>query len=229
MKIRSLSFVSSLGLAMAALAPIASHATVIGGIDYPDGASSFADSVVSYNPPPSPDAPDQFNDDPTRALGAPNYVSGGACTAKTQPCSFVSLGNGGSLEVRFTDNYLTGGGTSADDLHIYEVGPSVEAMNVEISKDGSNWISVGEVAGAKAGIDLDSFGFGVNDKFQYVRLTDVYGDNYGIGASAGADVDAIGAISSAPITAAVPEPGTYALLFAGLGVLGWTAKRRKAI
>jgi PEP-CTERM motif len=30
-------------------------------------------------------------------------------------------------------------------------------------------------------------------------------------------------------TAPVPEPETYALMLAGLGVLGWTARRRKAI
>jgi hypothetical protein len=99
-------------------------------------------------------------------------------------------------------------------------------MDVEVSVDGSNWLAVGQVAGSVAGVDLDSFGYGVSDRFSYVRLTDVFADSHSAaGGSAGADVDAIGAISSAPIAAAVPE--TYALMLAGLGVMGWVARRRK--
>jgi hypothetical protein len=228
-KVQSLSLASSvIGLALAALVPVSAQAAVYGGVDFPSGISSFADTVSSYDLPAAGEAPNAANSDSSHVLGAPDYVSGGACS-KASTCSFASLGNGGSITVKFTDNYLTGGGNASDDLHIFEVGPAVEAMIVEISKDGSNWISVGAVAGSKAGIDLDSFGFGKTDMFSYVRLTDVYADNYAVGGggSAGADVDAIGAISSAPITAAVPEPGTYALMLAGLGVMGWTARRRK--
>jgi hypothetical protein len=38
----------------------------------------------------------------------------------------VTLGRGGSLTLAFTDNVLTGGGTPAPDLYIFEVGPDVE-------------------------------------------------------------------------------------------------------
>jgi hypothetical protein len=34
--------------------------------------------------------------------------------------------------------------------------------------------------------------------------------------------------SSVTFTAAVPEPSEYALLLAGLGLMGWTARRRRA-
>jgi hypothetical protein len=37
----------------------------------------------------------------------------------------------------------------------------------------------------------------------------------------------IGAANTLPITAAVPEPSTYAAMLGGLGVLGWVASRRR--
>ena len=37
-----------------------------------------------------------------------------------------------------------------------------------------------------------------------------------------------GAFSSATIASPVPEPETYALMLAGLGLVGWAARRRKA-
>ena len=38
----------------------------------------------------------------------------------------------------------------------------------------------------------------------------------------------IATAATAPITAAIPEPSTYALMLAGLGAAGWVARRRKA-
>lgn len=222
MKIHGLSFLA--GVALAALAPLSAQAAIYGGVDFPGGAISFADQIVSYDLPVNPsDRPNAANSDPTKALGAPDYVSGGAC-ASAATCTFASLGNGGSITTKFVDNLLTGSGDNHYDLYIFEVGPSVEAMDVEVSKDGTNWVAVGRVSGSTAGIDLDAYGYGKDARLAYVRLTDVYGDNYGAGASAGADVDAIGAIST---VAAVPEPATYALMFAGLAGIGLYAKRRK--
>jgi hypothetical protein len=213
------------GLVMTALLPLAAQAATYGGVDFPAGAISFADAVVSYDLPPAADAPNAANSVAAHALGAPDYVSGGACT-NAATCTFASLGNGGSITVRFTDNHLTGSGNAQEDLHVFEVGPSVEAMTVEVSADGSKWTPVGTVAGSTAGVDLDAFGFDKSSRLAYVRLTDVYVDNYGPGGgSAGADVDAIGAIST---VAAVPEPGSWAMLLAGLLGVGLAAGRRRA-
>gem|GEM_PF-6090977 len=120
--------------------------------------------------------------------------------------------------------YLTGSGDDAYDLWIFEVGPLVEDMEVEVSKNGSFWYDVGMVSGATAGIDLDAYGFGVEDRFRYVRLTDM--GEFGGGATAGADIDAVGAISSVARTVDVPEPATLGLLSLGVALIGWRRRSR---
>ena len=106
-------------------------------------------------------------------------------------------------------------------LWIFEVGPDVEDTFVDISKDGANWFSVGKVAGATAGIDIDAYGFGTSDFFSYVRLTDDTDEGeQGNGQTVGADIDAVGAISSAPPVNQVPEPTTLALLGVALAIAG---------
>ena len=158
---------------------------------------------------------------PTAALGIPNYSGDNNCTGDPT-CAFVSLGNGGFITVEFIDNFLTGSGNADLDLWIFEIGPAVESTLVEVSKDGITFFSVGQVGGSTAGIDLDAFGFGTSDLFKYVRLTDVFNDDLGIGITAGADIDAVGAISS--VAAAVPEPSNLLLIAAGLTVL-WIRRK----
>lgn len=210
-------------LAAASLATSSSaHAVFIGnsqgGTDFPQGNISFADTLISYSPAGPPSLPHQggFN-----ALGLPNYIGVNSC-ADQASCTFVSLGGGGRIVLRFDDNKLTGSGLtgSADgvlDLWIFEVGPNVEDTFVEISKDGVNWSSVGKVFGSTAGIDIDSFGFTTADLFGYIRLTDDINEGgTGSGGTVGADIDAVGAISTVR-TVNVPEPGTLAL--AGIGFI----------
>ncbi len=98
-----------------------------GGIEFPQGVASFADEVVEYDPHHSGGAvPSNPNfTDPAEALGPPDYSGGSTGTGS------VSLGSGGRLTLKFTNNKLTGSGDSADDLHIFEVGPQVEATAVE--------------------------------------------------------------------------------------------------
>ena len=104
---------------------------------------------------------------------------------------FFALGCGGSITVRFTDNALVD--IEGPDLYIFEIGTEIEATQLDISKDGEEWIRVGEINGGTAEIDIRNF-IQPGDVFYYVRLTDLKGGCHG--AWPGADIDAIAAIGS---------------------------------
>jgi hypothetical protein len=129
----------------------------------------------------------------------------------------VSIGDGGLLELGFVDNVLTNSGNNGvRDLHIFEIGPSVERMFVAIrptpqtrqfldpfgDTNGDGFFEIGSVSGGTSSIDLDLVFPGVPAgllQFDAVQLIDDYADNlfFPTGLSAGADIDAVGAISTA--------------------------------
>lgn len=193
------------------------HAVLIGGVEFPNGAQSFADVVVSYNPVGSGVSTDY--DDPTQALGVPNYPTGVIANGN----GHVSLGDvGGSLVLQFVDNLLTPSGDSAHDLWIFEVGPAVEPTFVDISVDALTWTPVGAAAGATRGINIDAFVS--SGQYSYVRLTTK--QSYSGSPFAGPDIDAVGAISSVNVPQVnVPEPMTAALIGLGLGGLSFRRKK----
>jgi hypothetical protein len=157
------------------------------GIEFPQGAASFASRVVAYNPVMVSGEPSASHRQATDALGPPDADG---------DTHSVSLGSGGSITLQFLDNALTGSGNSTPDLWVFEVGGDVEATYVEISKDGIRWYDVGRAPGSTSGIDIDAVGFGPNDRFYYVRLTDDPAQGDTTGPSVGADIDAVGVISS---------------------------------
>lgn len=209
-------------------------AVFIGGIDFPAGDVSFMDEVVSYSPTGTlqPTPPHR---NPQKALGRPDYDSDNTCRNR-DVCTFVSLGVGGNIVLRFLDNSLTGSGDSKPDLHVFEIGPDVEDTFVDISKDGVDWVSIGKVLGSTSSLDIDRFGFGPTDFFYYVRLTDDPREGAVRGVQVGADIDSVGAISSGPpptttTTTAPPsvaEPASLALLGAGLLAWALSSSRRRA-
>lgn len=179
-------------LTLTTLSAFTSRAELFRGVEFPHGIRSFADGVVSYAPgSPLPSLPHQRA---SAALGAPD--SDGETCQNQETCGYVSLSRGGSIILQFTDNALTGSGSTNLDLWIFEVGADVEDTFVEISKDGSTWFSIGKVFGSTSGIDIDAFGFGPSDHFTFVRLTDDPNEGDHSGVTPGADIDAVGAISS---------------------------------
>ena len=98
---------------------------------------------------------------------------------------------------------------------------SLESMN------GTTWFSVGKDFGATSSIDIDAFGYGPTDFFSWVRLTDDPAEGGTSGATVGADIDAVGAISSAP-PVPTPEPTTLWLFGTGLvGIASFGSRKRR--
>ncbi|WP_182868970.1 GEVED domain-containing protein [Rhodopirellula sp. JC639] len=167
----------------------------IAGILFDQGQISFADAVVDYSPDAGGDAPTLIHQTPTSALGAPQTTGRGVEPIDGQ--TTVSLGLGGTLTLQFVDNYLTGSGDATNDLVVFETG-DIESVRVEISRDGIDFVDVGILGGLTNQLDIDQYGFGPNDRFAFVRLTDLRQGNT-TGSSLGADIDAVGAISSVPV------------------------------
>ena len=205
---RTLSLAAVFGAALSLSTGAAAMPTTYSGVTFPDGDISFADEVISFNPGPDVAAP---HDDQNLVLGAPDG-------------SHISLGDNGSIIVRFSDNSLTTSGDATADLHIFEVGAWVEVFNIAISQDLVNWIDLGDLSGQPTSIDIDAVAGVVQfAQYSYVRLTDV--DPNQTGSPFGeADIDAIGAISSAP-PVAIHAPG--ALAFLGLGFAAMMLRRRR--
>jgi outer membrane protein OmpA-like peptidoglycan-associated protein len=80
------------------------------------------------------------------------------------------------------------------DIYVFEVGPSREAAKVEVSEDGVEWIYGGKISGGKSSIDLSDAGVPTETVYYYLRITDL--KEVCKSKSAGADIDAIGAINS---------------------------------
>lgn len=149
----------------------------------PLGKISFADEVVKFNL--GTPKPFKVFRDSSQALHEPNYT-------KYEKPDFVSLGCGGQLVVKFTNNGFMN--LKGDDLYIFEVGPSKESARIEISTDGENWIFAGDTKGGKSSIDLSDANVDSETIFYYLRITDL--KDLCRSKTAGVDIDAVAAINS---------------------------------
>jgi hypothetical protein len=207
------------------------------GIDFPDGVSSFADSVIQYDPlfqgGPGPTDPNFM--EPSVAIGLPDFNEVGPNMGS------VSLGSGGLIELDFLDNRLTNSGDAADDLHVFEIGPDVEDTFVAVrptaatagvlgpgfDANGDGFYEVGKVFGSTSSIDIDLFfpGFVAGDlEFNAVQLVDDPNEGNTGGVTVGADIDAVGAITSV-----IPEPSSLAYVVFGLGLVFFRTRCSRAV
>jgi OOP family OmpA-OmpF porin len=154
-----------------------------GTVYFPAGDISFADEVISFEKgnPAAGDADSQ----PEETLGVPDYD-------RATADNYTSLGCGGVLTLKFTDNVLVD--IEGPDLYVFEIGPAIEPTNLAISKDGKEWVEIGKISGGRADIDISPF-VKPGDTFHFVRLTDLKTECGS--AWPGADIDAVGAIGSA--------------------------------
>jgi signal transduction histidine kinase len=161
---------------------------VFQGVYFADRARAFADEIaIEKKLPPG---------NSLAVLGIPNSRrSGFPLFFHSHPNDLI-LRPGENITVRFRDNLLTGSGDSQPDLQIFGQGNSNTPIRVEISKDRSQWLSLGEIS-PSAGIDIDRFGASKDDFFAYVHL--IYPDRGSDRAASPVYIDAIGAISSVSI------------------------------
>ena len=161
------------------------------GVEFPLGDKSFADQVVGFNP-----GSGTGESDGSAAIGPPDGDTGPSVIGAKGD---VTLGRGGSITLKFSDNYLID--VEGLDLYVFEYGPAVEPFKVEISKDGSVWIDLGTVSGQPTGLDIHGK-VDPDDRFSYVRITDAnpYAPRdptiIGTEAYEGADIESVGAIGA---------------------------------
>ena len=174
---------------------------IVGGVIFPNGMTSFADEVVSFTPGIGTVPP---NNDSRTAIGSPQGGIDG---------QFLSLGWGGELVLKFTDNALTTSGDKENDLWIYEIGPAVEPTYVSISENGFDWISLDLIQGSTRGIDIDAYtanGVVPGREYHYVKLLDSnqHLSSYPV---AGADIDAVGAIRSINVLVSISAEPSFSV------------------
>lgn len=133
--------------------------------------------------------------------------------------------------MRFIDNRLTNSGNAQKDLYVFEIGPDVEdtfvairpsadtlaLLNPALDLNGDGFFEVGKVFGSTSSIDIDAYFAGFAKgvlAFDAVQLIDDPAEGEQGGTNVGADIDAVGAISSVRANA-VPEPSTVLLLVIG--------------
>ena len=145
----------------------------------PLGERSFADELVDV------EHPLHQHERVSDALGAPDYFE----ASSSDSSGMYSLGAGGTLTVRFTDNALVN--VNGPDLYVFEIG-AIEPTDLEISTNGRDWVAVGKIDGGVAAVDIAEF-VEPGELYQYVRLRDLLSKSV----LPGADVDAIAAIGSA--------------------------------
>jgi hypothetical protein len=178
---------------VAALAgALSAQSATYGGVSFPIGDRAFADRVADYV---SASCVRDAFDDPEEALGPPDAKRDGCRGCGGCDANAVSLGfrlsdldTRGHLVLEFVDNTLLDG--PGNDLFVYITND--KPCRVEISADGSRYISVGVSVGYPGAIDIGPFAT-AGTEFRFVRLSDIPSDE-DHSSCPGASIDAVGAM-----------------------------------
>lgn len=169
-----------------------------------DDGTSFADQVIEYNNT----CLYNTKTNQENALGTPDYDG-------VSSNSYVSLGEGGFIKLKFIDNTLVNSGNSDSDIYIFEVGPSIETVSIELRPlnssteaqlisagiqdlDNDGYYEFGIIGESTATLDIDAFFSSVpynSLQFDAVKIKDVPSADC-IAGSPGADIDGVCAMSS---------------------------------
>lgn len=172
----------------------------------PDGLS-FADTVLFFDQNCGNQVGQLEN-----ALGVADWSE-----EDTGVPSLLSLGIGGVLRLGFTNNQMTNSGDGAPDVWLFEVGTAAERSAIAfrpvdaetrsrclaaglLDFFGDGFFTVGVIEGSTTGFDVDQAipGFaGGALRFDAIEIRDDQGGDCA-GATTGADIDAVCALSTAP-------------------------------
>jgi hypothetical protein len=187
------SFFGSVALLAIGSLTTTANAEVFGGIDFPEGAKSFADRVVSLSFGTATGVLPPY-DDPAQTLGVPDFVD-------EDSVQYLSLGNTpangtqSELVLEFVDNRLID--VDGPDLYVFEIGPRVESTELAISVDGERWFELGAIEGSTHEVDLAAFEtLPERALFRFVRLRDRIDGATSRSPFGGPDIDAVGAIGA---------------------------------
>ena len=159
--------------------------------EFPMGNISFADSVISYDPGAlgegTGDEPDSAYQSADMGLGPPD-------TNTEKDTGYVSLGKGGFIILKFTNNVLIDG--PGPDLHIFQREDAGERIHVWISEDCNIFIYIGEVSVENPDLDIGPYA-NPGTVYPYIKLRDDPDQGNPNTPALGADIDAVGAINTA--------------------------------
>ncbi|MFO7890149.1 MAG: hypothetical protein R6V04_07395 [bacterium] len=152
----------------------------------------FADSVIFYDPGAmgdnTGDEPHKQYQNPKNALGAPDCIT-------DNDIGFVSLGNGGTLILKFTDNIPING--PGADLAVFEVGND-EPINVWISHDNKTYLPLEKTPDSNYKFNFISEPE-TSYSYKFVKIRDIYDYTVSTDSSdlaTGADIDAVAALNT---------------------------------
>lgn len=158
----------------------------------PDGAGPWADAVISFSQGQTKDgsAISASRSDSSQALGvAESTIVEG---------TFVSLGFGGSITLKF-DNGIANGVFVVESTN---PGYGTETSHIEFSADGTTWTSAGDLSQSGSVSQPREVSCA-----QYVRITDTSNkDNFSENTADGYDVDGIEATQGESCTPVTPTP-----------------------